>query len=258
MTVAGGAFAIDLRGVAFWYGRQVALSGIDLQLGQGVLAVLGPNGAGKTTLLNLLATLAMPSSGQIRLLGRDPRRRSERQEIRRQLGYLPQDFGVFPAFTVAEFVEYFALLRGVPAGRLNRAVPEALERVGLRPLSRLPLRTLSGGQLRRVGIAQAIVNDPALLILDEPAAGLDPEQRVLFRALIQELGRRRAVVVSTHVVQDVSHTCDQVVVLASGSIRFFGTPEQLAAAGTPEDPGDTPLERGYSAVVRAEDRAHAR
>jgi ABC-type multidrug transport system ATPase subunit len=198
----------------------------------------------------MMATVLPPSSGQLRLLGRDPGQHGPRRDIRRRLGYLPQNLGYYPGFTVAEFVEYFALLKDMPPGQVPRAVATAIERVGLGTRARAKLRTLSGGMLRRAGIAQAVVNDPELLLLDEPTAGLDPEQRVAFRSLLRNFGQRATVVVSTHLVEDVGAACGQVALMDAGKIVFHGTPAELAARG--EDTGaagDAPLERGYSAVL---------
>jgi len=197
----------------------------------------------------MLATVLPPSSGQIALLGRDPRRPAARREIRRRLGYLPQNLGYYPAFTVVEFVEYFALLKEMPSAAVPKAVAAAVERVDLGAKARAKLRTLSGGMLRRVGIAQAIVNDPELLLLDEPTAGLDPEQRVQFRALMRSLGETSTVVVSTHLVEDVGAACSEVTLMTSGKLLFRGTPDELTARGEGYDVGDAPLERGYSAVL---------
>src|SRR6185437_16223135 len=188
----------------------------------GVFGLLGPNGAGKTSLLRMTATVLPPSSGRLRLLGRDPGSYGPRREIRRRLGYLPQSLGYFPGFTVAEFVEYFALLKDMPPRQVPGAVATAIERVELAGKARAKLRTLSGGMLRRVGIAQAIVNEPELLLLDEPTAGLDPEQRVAFRLLLRELGARATVVVSTHLVEDVGAACAQVALMDRGKIVFHG------------------------------------
>ena len=148
-------------------------------------------------------------------------------------------------------MEYFALLKEVPAARVPAAVTAALDRVELGGQARARLRTLSGGMLRRVGIAQAIVNEPDLLLLDEPTAGLDPEQRVAFRALLRDLGQRTTVVVSTHLVEDVGAACAQVALMDRGKIVFHGTPDELAARGAGHGVGDAPLERGYSAVLAA-------
>jgi ABC-2 type transport system ATP-binding protein len=244
-----GAPHIAARGLAQRFGRTRVIEGLDLEVGAGVFGLLGPNGAGKTTLLRTLATVLPPAGGELRLLGRDPRDPQERRAIRRRLGYLPQALGYYPNFTVAEFVEYFALLKEVPPPRVNRAVAQAIERVGLGDRARTKLKALSGGMLRRVGIAQAIVNEPALLLLDEPTAGLDPEQRVGFRALLREMGATGTVVVSTHLVEDVGAACTEVALMDGGRLVFRGTPAELAARGAGFTAGDTPLERGYGAVL---------
>jgi ABC-2 type transport system ATP-binding protein len=230
-------------------GRTQAVAGVDLAAGPGVFGLLGPNGAGKTTLLRMMATVIPPTSGTLRLLGRDPGSYGPRKEIRRRLGYLPQNFGYYPGFTVVEFIEYFALLKEMPAARIPAAVAAAVERVDLGGKAKAKLRTLSGGMLRRVGIAQAIVNDPELLLLDEPTAGLDPEQRVAFRALLRDLGQRATVVVSTHLVEDVGAACSEVALMDEGKIVFHGTPDELTVRGEGHGTGDAPLERGYSAVL---------
>jgi len=243
---------VDIRGVTRRFGRNLAVAGVDLETGPGVFGLLGPNGAGKTTLLRMMATVITPSAGTLRLLGRDPGSYGPRREIRRRLGYLPQSLGYFPGFTVAEFVEYFALLKDMPPGQVPRAVAAAIERVGLGDRARAKLRTLSGGMLRRAGIAQAIVNDPDLLLLDEPTAGLDPEQRVAFRALLRDLGQRATVIVSTHLVEDIGAACTEVALMERGKIAFRGTPASLIERGDGSGAaGDAPLERGYSAVLAA-------
>jgi ABC-2 type transport system ATP-binding protein len=240
---------VEMRDTHRSFGKNRAVTGVDLQLGTGVFGLLGPNGAGKTSLLRMLATVLPPTSGEIRLLGRDPGGAAERREIRRRLGYLPQNLGYYPSFTVAEFVEYFALLKEMPSAAVPGAVAEAVERVDLGVKARAKLRTLSGGMLRRVGIAQAIVNHPDLLLLDEPTAGLDPEQRVQFRGLLRILGESSTVVVSTHLVEDVGTACSEVALMSAGKIVFRGTPGELTARGEGHGVGDAPLERGYSAVL---------
>jgi len=190
-----------------------------------------------------------PSSGAVRLLDRDPSDYGQRREIRRRLGYLPQNLGYYPNFTVYEFIEYFALLKEIPPARVSQAVAAAIEHVDLGERARAKPRTLSGGMLRRVGIGQAIVNDPQLLLLDEPTAGLDPEQRMAFRTLLREIGERATMVVSTHLVEDVGAACDQVALLHDGQIVFCGTPEALTDRGHGHAVGDAPLERGYAAVL---------
>ena len=232
------------------FGRSLAVAGVDLQVGTGVFGLLGPNGAGKTSLLRMMATAVPPTSGTLRLLGQDPAVHRQRRDIRRRLGYLPQYPGYYPGFTVTEFVEYFALLKEIPAELVPDAVAMAIDRVGLGDRAHARLRTLSGGMLRRAVIAQAIVNEPELLLLDEPTAGLDPEQRVTFRALLRDLGQRGTVVVSTHLVEDVGAACNRLVLMDRGRIVFDGTPDDLAARGSAgHGVGDAPLERGYSAVL---------
>ena len=242
---------IEMTDVTRTFGRSRAVDGVTLAVGPGVFGLLGPNGAGKTSLLRMLATVLPPSSGTVRLLDRDPGRPAARVEIRRRLGYLPQNLGYYPSFTVSDFVEYFALLKEMPAGQVPKAVAAAIERVDLGPRAKSRLRTLSGGMLRRVGIAQAIVNDPELLLFDEPTAGLDPEQRVGFRTLIRDLGRQATVVVSTHLVEDVGAACSEVALMAEGRVVFRGRPDELIVQGEGSGIGDSPLERGYSAVLAA-------
>jgi ABC-2 type transport system ATP-binding protein len=241
---------VEITGLARRFGRTMAVTGVDLAAGPGVLGLLGPNGAGKTSLLRMMATVIPPTAGTIRLLGHDPCSYGPRRQIRRRLGYLPQAMGYYPSFTVTEFVEYFALLKEMPAARVPAAVAAAVERVGLAGKARSKLRTLSGGMLRRAGIAQAIVNEPDLLLLDEPTAGLDPEQRVAFRALLRDLGQRATVIVSTHLVEDVGAACSAVALMDAGTIVFHGTPGELTvrADGTDAE-GDSPLERGYTAAL---------
>jgi ABC-type multidrug transport system ATPase subunit len=232
------------------FGRMRAVDGVTLKIGTGVFGLLGPNGAGKSSLLRMMATVIPPSAGRIRLLDLDPGAYGPRRQIRRRLGYVPQNLGFYPGFTVVEFIEYFALLKEMPSARVPQAVAAAVEQVGLGDKARAKLRTLSGGMLRRVGIAQAIVNQPDLLLLDEPTAGLDPEQRVAFRALLRALGEHATVIVSTHLVEDVGAACTEVALMDAGKIVFRGTPGELTARGEgAAAAGDAPLERGYSAVL---------
>jgi ABC-type multidrug transport system ATPase subunit len=239
---------VEIHDLTRRFGRHQAVNGVELRVDSGVFGLLGPNGAGKTSLFRMMATVIPPTSGTLRLLGRDPSNQNERREIRRRLGYLPQNLGYYPRFTVVEFVEYFALLKEMPPSQVAKAVATAVEKVGLGDKARARLHTLSGGMLRRAGIAQAIVNNPELLLLDEPTAGLDPEQRVGFRTLLRELGETATVVVSTHLVEDVGAACSRVGLMYAGKIAFSGTPDELAGLGDGHA-GDAPLERGYSAVL---------
>ena len=241
---------VEITDLTRRFGRTQAVAGVTMRVGPGVFGLLGPNGAGKTSLLRMLATVIPPSSGRLRLLGHDPGGYGERRLVRRRLGYVPQNLGYYPGFTVVEFIEYFALLKEMPPGIVHRAVAAAVEHVGLGDKAKAKLRTLSGGMLRRVAIAQAIVNEPELLLMDEPTAGLDPEQRVAFRALLRDLGQRATVLVSTHLVEDVGAACARVALMDRGKIVFHGTPDELTArAEGTTAAGDAPLERGYSAVL---------
>jgi ABC-2 type transport system ATP-binding protein len=230
-------------------GRHVAVDGLDLRLGAGVHGLLGPNGAGKTTLIRALATVLRPAGGHLDLLGQPMHGRPDRRALRRRLGYLPQDFGYYPRFTVREFVEYMAWLKEIEPGHIRDAVRRAIERVGLADRAGARMRTLSGGMLRRAGIAQAIVNEPDLLLLDEPTVGLDPGQRLDFRRLLRELGETSCVVVSTHLVEDVAAACTSVVLVDAGRVVFRGTPADLTAAADASAAGDSPIERGYSTLL---------
>ncbi|MFF9173951.1 ATP-binding cassette domain-containing protein [Streptomyces sp. NPDC014793] len=241
-----------MSGLRVRHRKNLALDGVDLDLGTGVHGLLGPNGAGKTSLIRVLATVARPSAGRVEILGQDTAGHRGRSGVRRRLGYLPQEFGYYPGFTVREFVAYVAWLKEMPAARVPAAVADAVARVGLADRADAKIRTLSGGMVRRVGIAQAIVNEPSVLLLDEPTAGLDPEQRVEFRELLRELGASAAVVVSTHLVEDVAAACTEVTLLEAGRIAYRGTPHSLTLMGeTSDGPGDHPIERGYTAALRA-------
>jgi ABC-type multidrug transport system ATPase subunit len=200
-------------------------------------------------LIRALATVLPISQGDLQLLGRPVRKGNDLREIRRELGYLPQQFGFYPRFTVREFVQYLAWLKEMPDREIPAAVQRAIDRVGLSDQADTKLRALSGGMLRRAGIAQAIVHEPRFLLLDEPTVGLDPAQRVGFRDLLREIGLDSCVLVSTHLVEDVSAACATVVIMAAGREVWHGTPDELTAAGGMSDAGDSPSERGYSAIL---------
>ena len=215
-------------------GRTHALRGVSLELGSGITGLLGPNGAGKTTLMRILATVLGPDGGELRLLGRDPGRSEERPVIRRSLGYMPQEPGFPPRFTAFEFVDYIAILKEHTERRARHdEVRRVLNLTGLSEVSGRRVRALSGGMRRRLALAQALVGDPQLLILDEPTAGLDPEQRLRFRELLSSLAEDRAVLLSTHQTEDVAALCSRVVVLADGRRVFAGAPAGITefAAG---------------------------
>lgn len=240
-------------GVSCRFGAFPVFEDLTLTLSRGVVGILGPNGAGKTTLIRTLASVLPIQEGSIVLDGHDLSALSSLRAARREIGYLPQVFGFHGGFTAREFVEYLAWLKEVPRDRRSEAVAWSLEQVGLDGSSGVKMRNLSGGMRRRVGIAQAIVNRPRLLLLDEPTAGLDPEQRITFRRLLRRLGESSSVVVATHLVEDVAAACDRVIVFAQGVIRFDGTPDALAAFGDRTDvEGDSPIERGYLAAVMGE------
>jgi ABC-2 type transport system ATP-binding protein len=245
-------WAIHAEGLRVRAGRRVAVDGLDLAMGAGVHGLLGPNGAGKTTLVRALATVLRPAGGTLSLLGQPMNGRIDLRKLRRQIGYLPQEFGFYPRFTVREFVEYLAWLKELPPPEVPGAVQRAIERAGLTDRADHRMRTLSGGMVRRAGIAQAIVNDPQILLLDEPTAGLDPDQRMQFRALLRELSADTCVVVATHLVEDVVAACTDVVLLDAGRLVFQGVPADLQAAGGErgDGAGDSPAERGYSAILR--------
>ncbi|MER7765019.1 ATP-binding cassette domain-containing protein [Streptomyces sp. NPDC097619] len=252
MTATGPGPVAVVDGATVRYKTLVALDGVRAEFHTGTTALLGPNGAGKTTLLSLLSTARQPHEGTVSLLGEPVRGRSGTRRVRERIGVLPQSFGYYPRFTVREFVEYAAWLRKVPAGERRARVTEALRLVELEKYADRRMGALSGGMLRRAGIAQAVVNRPALVLLDEPTVGLDPAQRVGFRALIRDLGERSAVVMSTHLAEDVAHVCDRVHVLLEGRMRFTGSAADLCARAADHDGAalDGPaVEAGYLAVV---------
>ncbi len=212
------------------YGRTVALDEVTFRLDRGIVGLLGPNGAGKTTLLSILATVASPDAGRLSVLGYDPADPAQRLEIRRRLGFLPQDLGYHRHFTVAAFLDYVAILKEITnSGTRHAEVARVLAAVDLAAKARARIRTLSGGMRRRLGLAQALLGMPELLILDEPVSGLDPEQRLRFRELLSQLPGDPMVLLATHQVEDVTAICSAVVVLLAGQIRFCGSPADLAA-----------------------------
>ena len=206
----------------------LALQDFSLDLSSGVLGLLGPNGAGKTTLMSILATITRPTSGNIKWNGADLA--ANPNAIRSVLGYLPQDFGVYPNLNAVEFLEYLAAVKGLDAAEARRRIDELLVLVNLTEVRRRPLGGYSGGMRQRIGIAQALLNDPKLLIVDEPTAGLDPEERVRFRNLLSDLSGDRIVILSTHIVSDVEATATDIALIAQGRLVAHAAPENLLRA----------------------------
>lgn len=208
------------------YGSETwGVRNVDIELGPGVHGLLGPNGAGKSTLMQMITTVAEPTEGHAYWNGTDVTASPE--AVRSSLGYLPQDFGVYPNLTLAEFLNYVAALRGLDSETADARVSEVIELVNLRHVRDDRLETFSGGMRQRAGIAQALVADPDLLVVDEPTVGLDPEERVRFRTLLSDLATERVVVLSTHIVPDVEATANTVVLLSEGEVLDHDTPESL-------------------------------
>ena len=203
-------------------GGHFGVRDVSLDLKSGVIGLLGPNGAGKTTLMQMLATITRPTSGRILFDGVDMTRRPN--DVRRKLGYLPQDFGVYENLTALEFLTYFAALKGVSS---RARIMEMLENVNLHQSANRALGGFSGGMKQRLGIAQALINDPALLIVDEPTAGLDPEERVRFRNVLSEIGFGKLVLLSTHIVSDIESIATEIAVMKGGALLTIGPPEDL-------------------------------
>jgi ABC-2 type transport system ATP-binding protein len=240
------------------FGNRAALAGVSLSAAQGVTTILGPNGAGKTSLLRALATVQDLDGGRITIDGLDASSRPQRTEIRRRLGYLPQDIGFSPRATAFDVVDYLTVLKGWRDARSRRReVWLALDRVGLAARAGERVGALSGGMRQRLGLAQAIVGTPPLIVLDEPSAGFDPAQRLELRTLLSELSRRSTVIVSTHQTDDAAVCSDVVFVLDGGELRFGGTPAHLAALArgrTWRSPVTTGRERAWWRLPNGEFR----
>jgi ABC-type multidrug transport system ATPase subunit len=209
-------------------GGVTALREIALDLRPGIVGLLGPNGAGKSTLMRIVATVAKPTAGTVRWDGGDVVRAPS--ALRRVLGYLPQDVGVYPHLNAYEFLDYIAALKEIEARNARRQIAELLAALDLVAVAKRPLGTLSGGNRQRVAIAQALLGDPQLLVVDEPTVGLDPEQRVRFRDLLARFARDRIVLLSTHVVSDIETTADRIIVIAAGRVVADGTPRAVTGA----------------------------
>jgi ABC-2 type transport system ATP-binding protein len=217
---------LSIEAVSKVYNRKTwALRTFSLELQPGVLGLLGPNGAGKTTLMSVLATITRASEGKVSWDGVDIA--SSPDTLRARLGYLPQDFGVYPNLNAVEFLEYLAAIKGLDAGAARRRIDELLQLVNLTEVRKRPLGGYSGGMKQRIGIAQALLNDPQLLIVDEPTAGLDPEERVRFRNLLAELSGERIVILSTHIVSDVEAVATDIALISGGRLVAHAAPEML-------------------------------
>lgn len=219
---------LRIEGVGKRYrGDAWALRDVTLDFGAGVTGLLGPNGAGKSTLMNILATITRASAGRVLLDGVDIAAKPD--AMRRVLGYLPQDFGVYPNLSAREFLDYLAAVKGVPRAGARKRIDELLDLLNLTSAANRPLGGYSGGMRQRVGIAQALLNDPAVLIVDEPTVGLDPEERMRFRQLIADLSGDRVVILSTHIVSDLEATASRIALLEGGRLLRVATPEALLA-----------------------------
>ena len=200
------------------YQNRIAVDRVSVKLQKGVYGLLGANGAGKTTLMRMICGILKPTGGTIAYDGIDV----SEEAYRAVLGYLPQDFGYYPEFGAMDFLLYLAALKGIPKSQAKRRAKELLELVSLQDAGRRKIKTFSGGMKQRLGIAQALLNDPRLLILDEPTAGLDPKERVRFRKLIESLGKDSIVLLSTHIVSDVEHIADEVLMMKDGQLIYQG------------------------------------
>lgn len=220
--------ALILDGLTKTFSSFPAVNNLSYTMDTGVYGLLGVNGAGKTTLMRMLCTPLTPTSGTITWDGQDIF--SLGSAYRNLLGYLPQDFGYYPDFSVQDYLLYIASIKGLRPATARQRMQNLLEQVGLTQVRRQKMKKLSGGMKRRAGIAQAMLNDPKILILDEPTAGLDPKERIRFRNLISELAENRLVLLSTHIVSDVEYIADQILLMKDGSLVHHGTSQQLLAA----------------------------
>ena len=218
---------IVVRHLDKFYGKKQALFDLSLTVGPGMYGLLGRNGAGKTTLMRTLATLLRKKSGEVRICGIPL---ENAREVRRIIGYLPQEFSMYPGMTVTEVMDYLAVLSGLPASVRRARIPELLEKVNLSEHRGKHIRALSGGMKRRLGIAQALLNDPKVLIVDEPTAGLDPEERIRFRNLLGEAAENKIVLLSTHIVGDIEAACGSLAVLHEGRLLYSGAADGLLKA----------------------------
>ena len=239
---------LEARGLALYRGRRRVYENLSLTLEIGITALLGPNGAGKTTLIDGLLTPQRARSGNVVFEGRVVRAGASLRRFHRRIGHMPQGWQHFPGFTAKESVEYVAWLKGIPNAQVTAAALHALTLVDLVNEADVRVGKMSGGTRQRVGLAEAIVNEPSLVLLDEPTVGLDPAQRASFRHLLRAHSDQRAILISTHLTDDVQAMADRVLVVDRGSIVFDGSPELLASYAS-DGNGSSALESGYLAIV---------
>lgn len=222
--------SIEIKNLNKFYGKKQVLSNVNLSIGRGMYGLLGRNGAGKTTFMKTIATLLQKKSGTITVCGVPV---ENAKEVRKIIGYLPQEFSMYPSMNVGEAMDYLAILSGLRRQERKERIEILLKKVNLTEHKNKKVKALSGGMKRRLGIAQALLNNPKVLIVDEPTAGLDPEERVRFRNLLSEIAEERIVILSTHIVGDIEATCENIAILDEGKVLYNGTVDDLlsAAAG---------------------------
>ena len=219
---------LEFKNVTKQYGKVNAVNKVNCVMGKGIYGLLGVNGAGKTTLMRMLCTIVQPSQGQILWEGKDIWELGGK--YREILGYLPQDFGYYPDLTVYDYMMYISSIKGLKIPFARKKVEQLLRQVGMEKFGKRKMKNLSGGMVRRVGIAQAMLNDPKILVLDEPTAGLDPNERIRFRNLISELSKERLVLLSTHIVSDVEYIANNILLMKDGELFYTGTAESLLSS----------------------------
>jgi len=207
--------------------KTTALNNISLDIGTGIFGLLGKNGSGKTTLMRIITTLLEPTQGELTVLNLDISKKENQEIVKRNIGYLPQEFGFYKEYTILEIMEFICYMRGIQRTQQNDLIFNALEKVNLANEGKKKYRQLSGGMKRRVGLAQAILNNPQILIVDEPTAGVDPEERIAIRRFLGEYAQDKTVLFSTHIVEDIEYTCNKLAILDKGELLFSGSIKNL-------------------------------